>query len=79
MRVSRRVHKDKWKQMAGLVEAPTPRPGTPAPFLLRNRPRVALCMLRCRLKSCNYSNKIENTSPNGTGVEWALEADFAQH
>lgn len=39
MRVSRRVHKDKWKQMAGLVEAPTPRPGTPAPFLLRNRPR----------------------------------------
>lgn len=31
MRVSRRVHKDKWKQMAGLVEAPTPRPGTPPP------------------------------------------------
>lgn len=32
MRVSRRVHKDKWKQTAGLVEAPTPRPGTPRPI-----------------------------------------------
>lgn len=28
MRVSRQVHKDKWKQM----EAPTPRPGTPRPI-----------------------------------------------
>lgn len=78
MKVSRRVHEEKWKQMAGLGEALTPRPGTPAPLSPRNCPRVALCMLRCQLKSCNYSNKRENMRPNGTCVKWALEAEFPQ-